>query len=253
MIIPARYRSSRFPGKPLAPLQNKPLLRHVFEKAKSCRLAKEVVIATDNPQIQEAAASWGAKAMMTSEKHPSGTDRVAEAAGSLEWADIVVNLQGDEPLIRPGMIDDVIMLMHEAGMKADIGTLVRKIEDVGEFSDPNVVKVVFDGEGRALYFSRSPIPFERDGAANVAIHGVATHGAPPCAYKHIGIYAYRREVLLRLAALPPTRLEVTEKLEQLRALEHGMRIKVKETGFDSIGVDTPEDLEKVEKWLNSYS
>ncbi|MDA8087939.1 MAG: 3-deoxy-manno-octulosonate cytidylyltransferase [Nitrospiraceae bacterium] len=241
VIIPARYRSSRFPGKALAPLKDRPLLQHVFEKAKSCRLAKDVIIATDSARILEAAGSWGAKAVMTSEGHPSGTDRVAEAAGGIE-CDVIVNLQGDEPIIRPEMIDDVIMLM--AGNSADIGTLARRIEDAGEFHDPNVVKVVFDGDGRALYFSRSPIPFARDGAGD---------GFIPFAYKHIGIYAYRRDVLLKLAALPPTRLEEIEKLEQLRALEHGMRIKVRQTEFDSIGVDTPEDLQKVERWLNSYS
>lgn len=240
MIIPARYLSSRFPGKALAPLKNRPLLQHVFEKAKSCRLAGEVIIATDSTEILEAARSWGAKAVMTWAGHPSGTDRVAEAAKET-GAEIIVNLQGDEPVIRPEMIDDVIMLMADAS--ADIGTLVRRIETVEEFRDPNVVKAVFDRAGRALYFSRSPIPFPRDGG----------EGFLPCAYKHIGMYAYRRESLFRLSGLEPTRLEQAEKLEQLRALENGMIIKVKESEFDSIGVDTPEDLEKVEKWLSSYS
>ncbi|MDA8326956.1 MAG: 3-deoxy-manno-octulosonate cytidylyltransferase, partial [Nitrospiraceae bacterium] len=144
--------------------------------------------------------------------------------------------------------DDVIMLMADDPL-ADIGTLVRRIENAGEFHDPNVVKVVFDGNGRAIYFSRAPIPFARDGADFMD----GGPGVFPFAYKHIGIYAYRREVLLRLAALPPARLEMVERLEQLRALEDGMRIKVRQTEFDSIGVDTPEDLQKVEKWLNSYS
>ena len=240
MIIPARYLSSRFPGKALAPLKNRPLLQHVFDKAKSCRLASDVVIATDSAEILEAARSWGAKAVMTSKEHPSGTDRVAEAAREIK-AEIIVNLQGDEPVIRPEMIDDVIMLMADAS--ADIGTLVRRIESVEEFRDPNVVKAVFDQSGRALYFSRSPIPFPRDGG----------EGFLPCAYKHIGMYAYRRESLFRLSGQKPTRLEQVEKLEQLRALENGMIIKVKESEFDSIGVDTPEDLKKVEKWLSSYS
>ena len=240
MIIPARYLSSRFPGKPLATLKNRPLLQHVYEKAKSCRLAKDVIIATDSDEILKAARSWGAKAVMTSKAHPSGTDRVAEAAKGVN-AGIIVNLQGDEPVIRPEMIDDVIMLMADAS--ADIGTLVRRIETVEEFRDPNVVKAVFDKEGRALYFSRSPIPFPRDGE----------EGFLPQAYKHIGMYAYRRESLFRLSGLGPTSLEQVEKLEQLRALENGMIIKVKESEFDSIGVDTPEDLEKVEKWLSSYS
>ncbi len=240
VIIPARYLSSRFPGKALAPLKNRPLLQHVFEKAKSSRLASEVIIATDSTQILEAARSWGANAVMTWDGHPSGTDRVAEAAKGTR-AGIIVNLQGDEPVIRPEMIDDVIMLMADEA--ADIGTLVRRIESVEEFRDPNVVKAVFDRAGRALYFSRSPIPFPRD----------AGEGFLPCAYKHIGIYAYRKESLLKLSGLRPTRLEQVEKLEQLRALENGMVIKVKESEFDSIGVDTPEDLERVEKWLSSYS
>ncbi len=240
VIIPARYLSSRFPGKALAPLKNRPLLQHVFEKAKSSRLASEIIIATDSREILEAARSWGAHAVMTSKEHPSGTDRVAEAAKG-SGAGIIVNLQGDEPLIRPEMIDDVIMLMADAS--ADIGTLVRRIENVEEFRDPNVVKAVFDQTGRALYFSRSPIPFPRDGGQDFL----------PAAYKHIGMYAYRRESLFRLSGLKPTVLEQTEKLEQLRALENGMVIKVKESEFDSIGVDTPEDLERVEKWLSSYS
>ena len=246
VIIPARYHSSRFPGKALAPLKNRPLLQHVFEKARACRLAREVIIATDCAIIMEAALSWGAKAVMTRESHPSGTDRVAEAASkkTLEWADVIVNLQGDEPIIRPEMIDDVITLLNDPA--ADIGTLARGIEDVRDFADPNVVKVVCDSTGRALYFSRSPIPFLRDG-------GGRSPDVPPIAWKHIGIYAYRREALFQLTALPPSRLEQIEKLEQLRALEHGMTIKVKETGFDTIGVDTPEDLQRVERWLNSYS
>jgi 3-deoxy-manno-octulosonate cytidylyltransferase (CMP-KDO synthetase) len=178
---------------------------------------------------------------MTGSGHASGTDRVAEVAEKIE-ADIFVNLQGDEPLIRPEMIDDVIMLLGEPG--ADIATLACKIlfsEHPEDYTDPNVVKAVFDKQGFALYFSRSPIPHGRD------------EKVPRAVYKHLGIYGYRREALLKLTGLPPTPLEEAEKLEQLRALEHGMRIRIKETEFDTIGVDTPEDLEKVEKWLNSYS
>jgi len=239
VVIPARYSSSRFPGKPLVSLKGKPLLRHVYERAKGARLVREVIVATDDRRILEAAESFGAKAVMTSGGHPSGTDRVAEAVLKLALeAPIIVNLQGDEPLIRPEMIDDVIMLLEDE--RADIGTLVKKIEKEEEFTDPNIVKAVFDREGFALYFSRSPVPFRMD-------------KAPLRAYKHIGIYAYRKEALMRLTGLPPTSLEETEKLEQLRALENGMRIKIKETEYDTIGVDTPEDLRKVEECLNIFS
>lgn len=241
VVIPARYGSSRFPGKPLVPLKGRPLLQHTFERARGSRLAREVLIATDDERIQLAAEGFGARVIMTGKGHVSGTDRVAEAAGKID-ADIFVNLQGDEPLIRPAMIDDVIMLLEEPG--ADISTLASRIifgEHPEDYTDPNVVKTVFDKKGFALYFSRSPIPHGRGGKE------------PGAAYKHLGIYGYKKEALLRLAGLPPTPLEESEGLEQLRALEHGMRIRVKETGFDTIGVDTPQDLEKVERWLNSYS
>lgn len=253
VIIPARLESSRFPGKPLVPLgkNQKPLIRHVWERALGSRLSSAAVIATDSAEIFKTALSFGAKAVMTAPHHPSGTDRVAEAAAGLE-ASIIVNLQGDEPLIRAEMIDDVIsLLMEDKG--ADIGTLAKKIETVEDFNDPNVVKVVFDARGFALYFSRSPIPHHGG-------YGGSRRDLPPGegfgffqAFKHIGIYAYRREALFRLTRLKPTRLEQLERLEQLRALEHGMPVKVGQTSFETIGVDTPEDLRKVEKWLNTYS
>lgn len=236
VIIPARYGSSRFPGKPLVPLKGRPLIRHVYEKALLSRLASDVLIATDDERILRAAEAFGAKAVMTSPGHPSGTDRVAEAARAFENAGIIVNLQGDEPLIRPEMIDDVIMLLEDG--RADMGTLVKRIEDEAEFADPGVVKAVFDEEGFALYFSRSPIPYHRDCPGRLR------------AFKHIGIYSYRRESLFRLTSLAPTALEETEKLEQLRALGNGISIKVGETRFETAGVDTPEDLEKVERWLS---
>ncbi len=239
VVIPARYRSSRFPGKPLVPLNGKPLIWHVWEKAKKARLARDVLIATDDRRIYRECLDFGARAVMTSDAHPSGTDRVAEAAKGFEEADVIVNLQGDEPLIRPEMIDAVIEALYDG--RADMGTLVKRIESREEFEDPNVVKAVLDEEGFALYFSRSPIPYNRDG------------GGLPAAWKHIGIYSYRKEALARLTALRPTGLEETEKLEQLRALGHGMKIKARQTRFETIGVDTPEDLIKVGKWLNSYS
>ncbi len=246
IIIPARYASTRFPGKPLCPLSGKPLIRHVYERSKQAKSALEVFVATDNKLIYDAVEGFGGKAIMTSEGHQSGTDRIAEAVKILENTgygiqdrDIIVNVQGDEPMIQPEMIEDVIKLMEDE--RASIGTLAKKIEEAEEITDPNIVKVVFDEAGFALYFSRSPIPYHRD---SQEISGTKFF------YKHIGIYAYRKDVLLRLSNLPSTRLEGIEKLEQLRALENGFKIKVKETGFETIGVDTPTDLERVEKCLN---
>lgn len=249
VVIPARYESTRFPGKPLAPLMGKPLIRHVYENSKGSRLASEVVVATDSEKILRAVLSFGGKAVMTSEKHASGTDRAAEAASlpGLDAYDIIVNVQGDEPLIRAAMIDAVIKLLEDE--RASIGTLAKKTGDPGEMLDPNVVKVAFGSEGFALYFSRSPIPYRRRQWTALRAGALGAGGV----YKHIGIYAYRRESLLRLASLRPTGLEKTEMLEQLRALEDGMRIKVGKTRYEAIGVDTPEDLRKVEKWLSSSS
>ena len=251
IIIPARYASTRFPGKPLCPLSGKPLILHVYERSKLAKSALEVFVATDNKLIYDAVEGFGGKAIMTSEGHQSGTDRIAEAVKILENTgygiqdtDIIVNVQGDEPMIQPEMIDDVIEVMEDE--RASIGTLAKKIEKAEEITDPNIVKVVFNEDGFALYFSRSPIPYHRDGnqlsrhASRITQHY----------FKHIGIYAYRKDVLLRLSTLPSTRLEEIEKLEQLRALENGFKIKVKETGFETIGVDTPTDLERVEKCLN---
>ena len=237
VIIPARYESTRFPGKPLYPLKGKPLIQHVFENAKRSTLAEDVIVATDSETIFEKVFAFGGKAVMTDQKHPSGTDRIAEVAASMKY-DIIVNVQGDEPLIRPEMIDDVIALLSD--QRASIGTLVKRIEDTEEINDTNVVKAVFDREGFALYFSRAPIPS----------HARHSEIRTPCYYKHVGMYSYRRDTLLSLAAMQPTELEKTEKLEQLRALENGIRIKVKETFVETYGVDTPEDLERVEKWLN---
>ena len=237
VIIPARYESTRFPGKPLYPLKGKPLIQHVFENAKRSTLAEDVIVATDSETIFEKVFAFGGKAVMTDQKHTSGTDRIAEVAASMKY-DIIVNVQGDEPLIRPEMIDDVIALLSD--QRASIGTLVKRIEDTEEINDTNVVKAVFDREGFALYFSRAPIPS----------HARHSEIRTPCYYKHVGMYSYRRDTLLSLAAMQPTELEKTEKLEQLRALENGIRIKVKETFVETYGVDTPEDLERVEKWLN---
>jgi 3-deoxy-manno-octulosonate cytidylyltransferase (CMP-KDO synthetase) len=255
VIIPARYQSTRFPGKPLSLLKGKTLIQHVYENSRGSHLIGDVIVATDSKAIFEKVLSFGGKAVMTREGHPSGTDRIAEVAASLNY-DIIVNVQGDEPLVRPQMIDDVISLLHDK--RASIGTLMKRITEVEEVLDPNVVKVVIDEEGFALYFSRSPIPYSRDkwklsrrkqGAVSRDFTGTFTIHDFHC-YKHIGIYSYRRETLLTLSGMEPTDLEKIEKLEQLRALEKGIRIKTKETFFETFGVDTPEDLRKVEKCLS---
>lgn len=247
MVIPARYGSTRFPGKPLALLKDrKTLIQHVYENATGSLLASEVLVATDSEEILRGVAAFGGKAVMTAGGHPSGTDRAAEVAGAMD-CDIIVNVQGDEPLIRGDMIDSVIRLLEDG--RADIGTLAKRIESPEEMLDPNVVKVAFGREGFALYFSRAPIPYHRDlwkGLGSVP-------GSHFTAYKHIGIYSYRKETLLRVSRLEPTALELAEKLEQLRALENGMRIKVGETPYNTIGVDTPEDLERVERCLSISS
>jgi len=231
-VIPARYASSRFPGKALADLGGKPMVQHVVERTRQAHLLDEVLVATDDARILAAVQAFGGKACMTSPAHPSGTDRIAEVVRDLA-CDLVVNIQGDEPLIDPAVIDRAVAPLA-ADAAIPMGTMGRPM-GLAEAGDPSKVKVVVDRQGFALYFSRSPIPHLRDGA--------------PAAAKpyllHIGLYVYRRETLLRLAALAPTPLEERERLEQLRALEHGIRIKVVETEHESFGVDTPADLERV--------
>ncbi|MGC2061865.1 MAG: 3-deoxy-manno-octulosonate cytidylyltransferase [Thermodesulfovibrionales bacterium] len=254
VVIPARYGSTRFPGKPLAPLKGIPVIQHVYQNSRNSRHAADIIVATDNGLIYDAVRSFGGTAVMTSPDHISGTDRIAEALHLLgREYDIIVNVQGDEPLIKPEMIDAVISVLDDE--TAAIGTLVRKIDNADEIFDSNVVKAVFDEHGYALYFSRAPIPYHRDAWKNReagmgAASPDASAAAPHDCFKHIGIYSYRREALLRLTSLAPSRLEQIEKLEQLRALENGLRIKVRETDFETFGVDTPKDLERIEKWLN---
>jgi 3-deoxy-manno-octulosonate cytidylyltransferase (CMP-KDO synthetase) len=230
-VIPARYESSRFPGKPLAEIAGRPMIEHVYRRAAASRRVAAVLVATDDGRIADAVRAFGGEVRMTRETHRSGTERLAEVAASLD-CDLVVNVQGDEPLVVPEMIDEAIApLAADAGLP--MGTLRRAIDDPAELASPHVVKVVVDGANRALYFSRAPIPARRD------------PGGPARAYKHIGLYVYRREFLITLAALPPTPLERTEMLEQLRALEHGYRVATVETRYDTIGVDTLDDLERV--------
>jgi 3-deoxy-manno-octulosonate cytidylyltransferase (CMP-KDO synthetase) len=248
IVIPARYDSTRFPGKPLATLRGKPVIRHVYENAKGAKSADDVIVATDSETIFETVLAFGGKARMTSKEHVSGTDRVAEVARSLS-CDIIVNVQGDEPLIRPEMIDGAIGLLSDEG--AHIGTLAKKAGRVEEILDTSVVKVVRDIKDYALYFSRAPIPYHRDQWKD--LNRIADHPSHFAVFKHIGIYSYRREALLSLAGMRPSALEELEKLEQLRALENGFRIKVGETLLETVGIDTPEDLERVEEWLSISS
>jgi 3-deoxy-manno-octulosonate cytidylyltransferase (CMP-KDO synthetase) len=237
-VIPARLASSRFPGKVLAQIASKPMLQHVYERASQARYLTTIIIATDDDRVFEVARNFGARVRMTRSDHLSGTDRVAEVA-SAENCDIVVNIQGDEPLIDPDAIDAAILPMaHDSEIQ--MATLKKKIVDPREIADPNVVKVITDLAGDAIYFSRLPIPYQRDAAP-------PRPGPRPPApyYKHIGIYLYQRDFLLGYSALPVGPLEQAERLEQLRALENGLKIRVVETDYESIGVDTPEDLERV--------
>jgi 3-deoxy-manno-octulosonate cytidylyltransferase (CMP-KDO synthetase) len=240
-IIPARYGSTRFPGKALAPIRDKPMIQWVYERTKQCRLVSRVIVATDDDRILNAVRSFGGEAVMTAEGHQTGTDRIAEVARSLP-CDIVVNVQGDEPLIPPAMIDAAIRPLVEDS-SIPLGTVCRRIERREEAFDPNVVKVVMDRDGFALYFSRAPIPWDRDAwAARDSLSELQLAGPM---YKHIGLYVYRREFLLAFAAMPQTRLEAAEKLEQLRVLETGHRIKTIVTEYESFGVDIPGDLSKI--------
>ncbi|MFB3827504.1 MAG: 3-deoxy-manno-octulosonate cytidylyltransferase [Bryobacteraceae bacterium] len=231
-VIPARYASSRFPGKALARIGAKSMLQHVFERASMARYLSSILIATDDERIFEEARAFGAPVRMTRAGHASGTDRVAEAA-SADNADLVVNIQGDEPLIDPAAIDAAVLPLAD-DPSIPMGTLKKRIEDPSQISNPNVVKVVTDRGGNAIYFSRSPIPYHRHGGR-----------APDAYYKHIGLYVYRRDFLLEYPSLPVGPLERAECLEQLRALENGHAIRVVETEYESLGVDTPEDLERV--------
>lgn len=240
-IIPARYGSTRFEGKALADIMGKPMIQHVYERAVRTPLVSEVIVATDDERIAAAVRKFGGRAEMTSTGHETGTDRLAEVAARID-SDIIVNVQGDEPLIEPDMISEAISPLVEE--KAIVmSTLKSRIKSLHDFLSPNVVKVVTDWEGYALYFSRSPLPNFRD-KWNDLKDEVFACGKLLC-YKHVGLYVYRREFLLQFAQMSPTYLELSEKLEQLRVLENGYKIKVVETSHESIGVDTPGDLDAV--------
>jgi 3-deoxy-manno-octulosonate cytidylyltransferase (CMP-KDO synthetase) len=242
-VIPARYASTRFPGKPLARIAGKPLLQHVIERCMQAKYLSQVVVATDDARIAEFAAKF-CKVEMTSPDHPSGTDRAAEIARRVP-CDAVINIQGDEPLIDPAVIDAVATGLSHAAMS----TAATAIKDPAEFDNPNVVKVVVNQAERALYFSRRTIPYVRDAASGSTVEQLAAFPF----LKHLGIYGYRRDVLLKLVAFPQSPLERAEKLEQLRALENGIELAVVRVDYDSVGVDVPEDVARVEALLKGLS
>ncbi len=231
-IIPARYGATRFEGKPLADLMGKPVIQRVYETAKRSRMLDDLIVATDDERILEAVKGFGGKAVLTSIDQPTGSDRLAEVVNPID-VKIVVNIQGDEPFMHHTMIDDLTRVMLE-DESLNMATVIKKIDDKEEIMDPNVVKVVVDKDGFALYFSRAPIPFVRSREAKGF-------------YKHLGLYAYTKDFLFTFTNLPKSKLEKTECLEQLRALENGYKIKTIETNLETVGIDTPEDLEKAKR------
>jgi 3-deoxy-manno-octulosonate cytidylyltransferase (CMP-KDO synthetase) len=236
-VIPARYASTRLPGKALADLDGRPMIEHVYRRVALSKTLTDVIVATDDLRIATRVHDFGGKVRLTKATHETGTDRLAEVAASLD-CDVVVNVQGDEPLIDPRSIDELVA-PFDSDRSVQVTTLFRRIHNVSELNNPNITKVVVDRGGFALYFSRAPIPFLRD-----------PRGGWPPLYRHIGLYAYRRSALLVLASLEPTPLERAESLEQLRALEHGIRIKAVETRYESFEVNTPEDLAQVRRLLS---
>ena len=235
-VIPARYKSTRLPGKMILDLAGKPLVQHVYDRVRQSKLVTACIVATDDERVVKALDPFDTQVVMTSVEHHSGTDRVAEVARQRSEP-VIVNVQGDEPLVRPEMIDAAVQALLD-NPAVPISTLSCPIKDDDEIADPNAVKVVTDLRGRALYFSRAPIPVVRDTAAPAAVYR-----------KHIGLYVYRREFLIDYAQWPPTPLERFERLEQLRALEHGYPIVVVETEYDSVSVDSPADLDRVRKLM----
>lgn len=235
IIIPARYGSTRLEGKPLIEVKRKTIIQWVYEKANQSKLADEVIVATDNDKIFNTVKAFGGNVQMTSPDHQSGSDRIAEIAQNNPEFDIIVNVQGDEPLISPESIDASIKALQDE--KADISTLIRKLDNDEEINNPNTVKAVIDNENFALYFSRCPIPYPRN-KKNATYYG------------HIGLYAYKRDSLLKMISLAQSNLEKIESLEQLRALQNGMKIKTVKVGYKPIGIDTKEDIDAFKKYLD---
>lgn len=241
-IIPARYASTRFPGKPLHPIAGKPLIQHVVERCRMAKSLSEIIVATDDQRIADVARKF-CRVEVTSDRHPSGTDRIAEVVQRCE-CDAAVNIQGDEPLVDPAVVDAVAQALADSQMS----TAATPIKDAAEYDNPNVVKVVVNAAGRALYFSRRTIPFVRDAASRPVAEQLAAFPF----LKHLGIYGYRREMLLKLVQWPVSPLETAEKLEQLRALDNGIEIAVVKVLYDSICVDVPGDVERVERLLKNH-
>jgi 3-deoxy-manno-octulosonate cytidylyltransferase (CMP-KDO synthetase) len=239
IVIPARFGATRFPGKSLARIDGRPMIQWVWEAASRSRLTEQVIVATDDDRIADVAAKFGADVVMTKKSHRSGTDRMAEVADKIA-AQLYVNVQGDEPLLSPTAVDDLIRAMME-NPRAPVGTLAHRIESEGEWRSPDVVKVVCNRHNEALYFSRSPLPFQRVFDARMRL------------LRHVGIYAFRARALATFVSLKPSPLEIAESLEQLRALEHGMTIQVIETKYRCLGVDTPADLARVEAALRAQA
>ncbi len=235
-IIPSRYASTRLPGKPLADIAGKPMVQRVYEQAAKAQKPEQVVVAVDNPKVYDTIASFGGHAVMTREDHANGTDRLAEAAAHFPDADVIVNVQGDEPLIAPDVIDDLCEAF-ECDDSLVMATVAAPLAEE-EYSDPSAVKVVMNKRDEAMYFSRSLIPYPRN-----------AFDAASRPYKHIGVYAYRRQFLMEYAAMEQTPAEKTESLEQLRVLENGYKIKVIKTTHQFIGIDTPEDLERIRAYF----
>jgi len=247
-IIPARFGSTRLPGKPLSDIHGRPMIQHVYERVRQARSVDRVLVATEDPRIADAVRAFGGEAVMTSPRHASGTDRLAEAARALSDSTIVVNVQGDEPMLDPAGIDAVVSAFEDPGVA--MATVSLPLRNVADMLSVNVVKVVTNAAGDALYFSRSPIPCVRDA---VGLSGSAAAAvAQGLARRHVGLYGYRREALLRFAGWPPSPLEAAEGLEQLRAMHHGLAIRVVAMeGEGGVAVDTPEDLEHVRALLAS--
>lgn len=239
VVIPARYGSTRMPGKPMVPIAGKPMIQHVFERAKQAQTVQRVLVATDDQRIFDAVQAFGGEARMTRADHRTGTERIAEVAAH-EGGEVFVNVQGDEPLIDPGAIDTAVAALLEEP-PAQIATVATAIRHAGDIMDPNVVKTVLDFEDTALYFSRAPIPWIRDTAQKIHVKY----------WKHLGLYVFQRDALLEFPTLPQGELEKIEQLEQLRWLENGWRIRVAEVAHDAVSVDVAEDVERVEKLMKA--
>jgi len=240
-VIPARYASTRLPGKPLVPLAGQPMIQRVYQRVRLAQRVERIIVATDDRRVLEAVEAFGGEARMTRADHRTGTERVAEVAAHVE-ADVFVNVQGDEPLLDPAAVDAAVAALIEEP-KAEVATVATAVKVPGDIMDPNVVKTVLDFDENALYFSRAPIPWVRDSAAHVLVRHL----------KHLGLYCFDRRALLEYPTLPQGQLERTEQLEQLRWLENGWKIRVAEVEQDAISVDVPADVERVEKLLRAAS